>query len=108
TGGVQPVSLVGLFVADDLTKKTVSPVRPLSFIGTGAHGFLRLQADGNPDAGANHVNFKLARTGTQSGLYSPAGTLVTGLSFGVQQMGVSQGRFPDGSANIISFAGTVS
>ena len=106
--GAQPVSLGGLFFTDDLTKKTVSPVRPLSFIGTGAHGFLRLQADGNTDAGADHVNFKLSRSGDEIGLYSPSGVLVTGASFGAQQTGVSQGRFPDGSANIISFASTVS
>jgi hypothetical protein len=106
--GSQPVSLGGLFFTDDLTKKTVSPVRPLSFIGTGAHGFLRLQADGNPDAGANHMNFKLGRAGDEIGLYSPVGTLVTGISFGAQQPGVSQGRFPDGSANLRSFASTVS
>src|SRR5207249_9378704 len=63
--GARPVSLGGLFFTDDLTKKTVSPVRPLSFIGTGAHGFLRLQADGNADAGADHVNFKLSRSGDE-------------------------------------------
>ena len=36
--GGQPVSLGGLFFTDDLAKKTLSPVRPLSFIGTGAPG----------------------------------------------------------------------
>src|SRR6185503_20216372 len=106
--GVQPVSLGGLFFTDDLTKKTVSPVRPLSFIGTGAHGFLRLQADSNLAAGAGHVNFKLGRSGDEIGLYSPAGTNITAVMFGAQQTGVSQGRFPDGSAYFISFTNTVS
>jgi len=106
--GGQPVSLGGLFFTDDLTKKTVSPVQPLSFIGTGAHGFLRFVADSNPDAGANHVKFKLGRSGDEIGLYSPSGTLVAGVSFGQQQTGVSQGRFPDGSPYVISFANSVS
>ena len=106
--GVQPVSLGGLSFTDDLTKKTLSPVRPLSFIGTGAHGFLRLQADNNPDAGADHVSFKLSKSGDTIGLYSPAGTLVTAVSFGAQQLGISQGRFPDGSGYIASFNGTAS
>lgn len=106
--GDQPVSLGGLFFTDDLTKKTLSPVPPLSFIGTGANGFVQFQADNSPNAGADHVKFKLNKTGDTVGLYSSAGTLIAAVGFGEQQTNVSQGRFPDGSTNIISFTDTVS
>jgi hypothetical protein len=106
--GPQPLSLGGLFFTSDLAKKTMSPVPPLSFLGSGPQAFTRFQADNNPGAGADHVRFKLGKTGDSIGLYSPAGTLVTGVTFGAQLPGVSQGRFPDGSANIVSFPSSVS
>ncbi|PYK98315.1 MAG: hypothetical protein DME19_13015 [Verrucomicrobia bacterium] len=107
-GGPQPVALDGLFLTDDLTRKTLSPIPPLSFIGTGANGFVRFQADSDPNAGADHVKFKLSKSGDTIGIYSSAGTLVAAVSFGTQQTGVSQGRFPDGSPNTINFTTTVS
>ncbi|MDB6110280.1 MAG: hypothetical protein JWR69_2030, partial [Pedosphaera sp.] len=104
--GGQPVSLGGLFFTGDLTKPTLSPVPPLSFIG--ANSFFQFLADSNPNAGADHVRFKLSKSGDTVGLFSPAGTLVTAYTFGAQQTGVSEGRFPDGSTNIVRFTSTIS
>jgi hypothetical protein len=104
--GSQPVSLGGLFFTGDLTKPTASPVPPLSFIG--ANGFFQFLADSNPNAGADHVRFKLSKSGDTVGLFSPAGILITAYTFGAQLTGASQGRFPDGSTNIISFTSSVS
>jgi hypothetical protein len=104
----QPVSLGGLFFTDDSTQPTLSPMRPLSFIGTGAGAFIQFHADSNPNAGADHMNFKLSKSGDNVYLYSGAGILITGVSFGAQTTGVSQGRFPDGSGNVISFPATPS
>jgi len=104
----QPVSLGGLFFTDDLTKKTLSSIPPLSFIGAGGAGFMQFLADGTPSAGADHVNFKLGKSGDSVALFSPDGTLITGVTFGAQQTGISEGRFPDGSSNIVSFSTTVS
>jgi hypothetical protein len=106
--GSQPVSLAGLYFTDDLTKKTLSPVPPLSFIGVGVNGFVKFQADGNPNSGADHVKFKLSKSGDSVGLFSPAGTQIVAVTFGAQQTGVSQGRFPDGATNAISFPATPS
>ncbi len=106
--GDLPVSISGLFFTDDLTKKTLSPVPPLSFAGTGANGFLKFAADNNPNAGANHVNFSLSKSGEQIGLFSPTGTLIDAIGFGSQVTGVSEGRFPDNSTNIVRFASTPS
>jgi hypothetical protein len=105
--GDHPVALGGLYFTDDLTQKTKSPVPALSFIGTGANGFVVFQADGNLNAGADHVNFKLSKSGATIGLFSSAGTLITAVSFGVQQTGISQGRFPDGATTITNFISTI-
>jgi hypothetical protein len=104
----QPVSLGGLFFTDDSSQPTLSPMRPLSFIGTGSGAFIQFHADSNPNSGADHVNFKLSKSGDTIALYSGAGILITGTNFGSQVTGVSQGRFPDGSGNVISFPGTPS
>ena len=101
-----PVPLGGLFLTDNLSDKTQSPMRPLSFIS--GKGFLQFIADGNTAAGADHVNFNLKKSGEAVGVFSPAATLINGVTFGAQGTGVSQGRFPDGAAGIVSFAGTAS
>ncbi|HYG35272.1 MAG TPA: lamin tail domain-containing protein, partial [Clostridia bacterium] len=106
--GEQPVSLGGLYFTDDLSKPTLSPVAPLSFIGTGANGFIKFQADGNLNAGADHVKFALSKSGETIGLYSPAGILITAVRFEGQKPGVSQGHFPDGSTNTVDFSLTSS
>jgi hypothetical protein len=106
--GTQPVSLGGLFFTSDLTRKTLSPIPPLSFIGTGGNGFVQFFADSQPGAGPDHVNFKLGKSGDSVGLFSPDGSLITAVTFGAQRTGVSQGHFPDGSTNLVSFTTTVS
>ncbi len=106
--GTQPVSLGGLFFTDTLTEKTLSPIPPLSFIGAGGNSFVQFFADSQPGAGPDHVNFKLSKSGESVALFSPDGTLITSVTFGAQQTGVSQGRFPDGSTNLVSFTTTVS
>lgn len=104
----QPVSISGLSFTDDLTKKSLSPVQPLSFIGVGPDAFVKFVADNDLAAGANHVKFALSRSGESIGLFSPVGTLIDAVTFGAQQTGLSQGRFPDGSSNIVDFPGTAS
>jgi len=96
-----PVSLGGLFFTKDLSNPTLSPIPPLSFIGTGANGFIQFIADKN--AGADHVNFKLSKSGLSLGLFD-AGTLVDAITFGAQTSGISEGRFPDGSTNRVFFS----
>ena len=92
--GAQPVSLGGLFFTSDLSKKNLSPVPPLSFIGTGPHGYLLFQADNNPNAGADHVRFKLSKAGDAIGLFSPAGALISAVSVRRPGGGCFPGPFP--------------
>src|SRR5204863_9411453 len=103
-----PAQLGGLFLTDNLGDRTQSPIPPLSFIGSGGNGFVQFIADGKPENGANHVNFKLNNGGESIGIYSASGALLNGYTFGSQTKGLSQGRFPDGSANIVTFPGSAS
>lgn len=104
----QPVPLAGLFLTDDLTDPTKSPIPPLSFIGAGGHGFVKFIADGAPEAGADHVGFSLRRSGEALGLFASGGVLLDAVDFGAQLTGVSEGRFPDGGDGIVSFGASVS
>ena len=96
-----PVSLGGLFFTKDLSVPTESAIPPLSFIGTGANGFIQFIADKNP--GADHVNFKLAKSGLSLGLFTAA-AMVDAITFGPQTSGISEGRFPDGATNRVFFS----
>jgi len=96
-----PVALSGLFLA---TSNNLFQVRSLSFLAP--CGFAQLFADEKP--GPNHLDFKLSAAGDSIALYDASGQLLDSIRFAAQAEGVSQGRLPDGSANIISFPGTAS
>lgn len=102
----QPVSLAGLFLTDDLANRTKHPIAPLSFLGVNTNGWCKFIADGNTAQGPNHVNFSLnSNQGEALGLF-PAGTApaIDQLTFGAQSSGVSEGRFPDGTAARVFFS----
>jgi hypothetical protein len=105
----QPVALGGLFLTDDLStpatrKKYQIPA--LSFVGTGLYGFQQFFAD--DPIGGDHTGFKLSNTGEAVGISNPDGSVIDSVTFGAQQIGVSQGRLPDGDANTVSFSGSAS
>jgi hypothetical protein len=47
-----------------------------------------------------HANFHLSKSGTSIGLYGPDGKAVDLVTFGPQTSDISEGRFPDGAANL--------
>ncbi|MBN2507718.1 MAG: lamin tail domain-containing protein [Verrucomicrobia bacterium] len=107
--GAQPVALDGLCLTDDLStpaSRTKSPIPALSFIGTGLYGFEQFIADGNADAGPDHVRFKLSGNGEAIGLFQTADAAIDVVTFGLQTEGVSEGRLPDGSPAIARFPAT--
>ena len=107
----QPVALGGLYLTDDLStpaSRQKFPIAPLSFIGNGLYGYVRFWADKTPAAGPDHVNFKLKAGGAALGLYAPGDARIDSLTYGAQSSGVSQGRLPDGAANIVLFQTTAS
>jgi hypothetical protein len=102
----QPVELSRLHLTDNLNNRTKYQIPPLSFIGTGLGAFQRFEADDDTAQGGQHVNFKLSASGEALGISTEAGALIDGISFGQQQTGVSEGRLPDGSNNIVRFPAT--
>jgi hypothetical protein len=96
-----PVALEGLYMTDDLSDRTKSPFQPLSFIGSGRNGYLQLFADKQP--GANHVDFKLGKSGSELGVFAASGLELDALRFGTQSAGVSEGRLPDGASVVQRF-----
>ena len=65
--------------------------------------FQEFTADNNTIAGADHVNFKLTASGEALGLTSSNNVAIDSISFGPQGLGVSQGRLPDGAAEVVNF-----
>jgi hypothetical protein len=98
-----PVSLSGLFLTDDpsLFGVTNSVIAPLSFIGPG--GWVQVIADDDPGQGRGHVRFRLDELGETIRLYSGDLQLIDAVDFGISQPGISEGRLPDGSAEITQF-----
>ena len=103
-----PVALGGLFLSDNpsITGITNSQIAPLSFIGAG--GWVQFVADNHPAGGRDHVGFALDKEGETLRLYDTNLALIDAVDFGFQTGGVSEGRFPDGGTNIVSFATTPS
>ena len=107
----QPVAIGGFWFSDELGSSLTrqkSHVPPLSFLGALTNGFQKFNADNNLAAGADHVSFRLSGTGEAIGISYPDGSLIDGITFGGQDHGVSEGRLPDGSTNIVRFPGTES
>jgi hypothetical protein len=105
----QPVDLSGIYLTDDLNNRLQYPPIPArSYIAAGLSGFLKIIADNNPAAGADHVPFALSKSGESLGISDRFGTLIDQMIFGAQFQGVSQGRLPDGTTNIVLFVGTAS
>lgn len=92
-----PVPLAGFRISDDLNDREGHIFPPLSFLGAGPDAFLVLQADGKPEAGLDHLPFKLAGSGEAIGLFDSRGWRVDAVLFDTQDRGVSEGRLPDGA-----------
>ncbi len=101
----QPVALGGLFLTDAPANRVRHPIAALSFMGVSTNGWARFIADSDTAQGANHVNFNLAAGGEALGLFPPGtAPAIDQVAFGPQTPDVSEGRFPDGSANRTFFS----
>src|SRR5262249_39553352 len=97
-----PVDLSGLVLADSGTNQT--DIVPLTFIA--GNGHRRFFADEDLHQGARHVNFKLRSSGDSIRPSQTNGTLIDSVTFSSQSTDLSQGRLPDGNANIVLFPGS--
>jgi hypothetical protein len=64
-----------------------------------AAGYLVVWADDDPEQGALHADFKLARIGETLVLYEPGGDAADSVTFPEQQTDVSWARQPNGSGD---------
>jgi len=112
-GGTSAVDLGGYYLSDNLESTFRWCIPSGASIPAGGHllfwadGYdsqpgLSLKRDFWPYSNfvtrAYHTNFKLSADGEQVGLFTPSGSLVDGVTFGVQQGDISYGRLPDGGA----------
>jgi Lamin Tail Domain/CotH kinase protein len=97
----QPVAVGGYHLTDNLTVPTKFEIAPLSFVN--ARGYQLFLADGNPAAGADHASFGLSSGSGSIGLADESGRSIDAVIYGSQTLGVSQGRFPDGTETIVDF-----
>ena len=80
------------------------PFPPLTFLE--GNGYWQLVAAAGLAERADQLGFKLRRSGETIVLATPNGVLIDAVEFGQQQRDVSEGRYPDGAEQIVSFDGT--
>ncbi len=90
-----PVALGGLWLSDagDATPSRHS-IAPLSYVASRGHAVF--YADGDPEAGADHLDFGLSSHQETLRLSDPQGRAIDTVPYGPQFRGQSQGRSPDG------------
>lgn len=95
-----PASLSGMVLTD---ARFGTPVAfpPLSFIG--GNGYVKLIADGDTAAGANHVSFKIDTYTEELLLFSATGTLLDNVRVWSQVEDVSQGRVTTGGVGGLNY-----
>ena len=97
--------LTGYFLTDDLLTNKFKFKIPVGYsIPPGGHLLVWADSDANQNTTNSpdlHVSFKLAASGDEIGLFAADGTVIDAVSFGPQTNNVSQGRFPDGGANVV-------
>jgi hypothetical protein len=97
--GDLPVDLAGYTVTDDLTRPARYTIPPGFVVQPGAA--LVVWADGQPEqtrAGQSlHVNFQLARSGSDIALFDNLGRRVDAIRYTAQTTDVAEGRWGDGA-----------
>jgi hypothetical protein len=89
-----PVALQGIYLT---ASNSLFRIGALSFLPP--RGFLQLFADTLP--GADHVDLTLPAASNTIALYDATAIQTDSVNYGAQTNGVSEGRFPDGAANIV-------
>src|SRR5207249_10060618 len=98
-----PADLSGVFLTDSPRAGIrMHQVPPLSFVN--GYGFAVLIADGDTNAGPDHLDFQLSSDQGEIGLFDPNGVLIDCIVYGPQTPDVSQGRRPNGSSTIAAIS----
>jgi hypothetical protein len=92
-----PVALGGMSLTDEpIGAPGLHRIAPLSFVGEG--GYALFVADGDTEAGPNHLNFQLSSTLGEIALFDAEGAKVDIVSYAAQRTGLAEGRCPDGAS----------
>ncbi|MCD6394424.1 MAG: lamin tail domain-containing protein, partial [Planctomycetes bacterium] len=97
-----PVDIGGMYLTDDLSEPTKWRIPDDSPGETtiSPQGYLLIWADGEPEQGPLHVDFKLENTGEEIGLFTGGGSiLIDSVTYGWQITDISFGRYPDAADN---------
>jgi hypothetical protein len=98
--GTTQINLKDYFITDDLSQPQKFKIQVDLYVQP--NGYVLIWAD---DANiGNHTNFKLSADGESIGLFNPALELIDTLTFGLQQIDVSKGRYPNGNNNWFYFS----
>lgn len=98
-----PIALGGLYLTDDpAADKLKHEIAPLTFIAAG--GFQYFWADNDPEKGPGHLSIRLAQTAEWVGISWADGTVIDLVPYVAPTNDVSEGRFPDGSGTITTYA----
>jgi len=97
-----PVALAGLYLTDEILGwPDRHRMAALSFIA--GNGYLRLIADGDAGAGADHLNFGLNGDQGAIALNAVDLSLIDSVVYQAQRLNISQGRSPNGSSALAFF-----
>jgi hypothetical protein len=100
--GTQPVDIAGLMLTDDLTRKDKYIVDPEVSWMIQPGQYQILWADGQPEQGKEHLNFKLSADGESIGIYHYAGfneNVIAEFDFDPMREGFSLARIPNATGS---------
>ena len=88
------------YLTDNLTRPDKWQM-PDAYIEPGE--FLLFWADGEPEQGPFHTNFKLSKDGEEIGIFNSELATIDEYSFGQQETDISEGRLPNGGFDWVFF-----
>jgi hypothetical protein len=105
--GTNTVDLGGYYLTDNLTNKFQFLVPNNGHYQIASGSFLLVWADNetgqnNTNRSDLHTSFALSKSGEAIGIFAADGTQIDAVTFGAQTNDVSEGRFQDGSVNVVS------
>ncbi|HEX5221186.1 MAG TPA: lamin tail domain-containing protein [Verrucomicrobiae bacterium] len=105
--GTNAVDLGGYYLTDNLANKFQFQIPNNGHYVIPPGGYLLVWADNENNQNSTnrvdlHTSFALSKGGEVLGLFAADGTTIDAVTFGAQTSDVTQGRFPNGSANIYS------
>ncbi|MDY7077665.1 MAG: CotH kinase family protein, partial [Chloroflexota bacterium] len=98
--GLEAVDLSGMYLTNDLADPTRFQIA--SGVTIPPSGFITFFADGDPEQGPGHTNFRLSEKGGDIGIFSGTQQIDT-RTFGSPTTDRSEGRHPDGAGHWTSF-----